>query len=149
MKAPDLFSEAERKQIHAAIHEAEMLTSGEIRVYIDDDCRDDVMDKAAFVFAQLNMHQTALRNGVLIYLAVNDHKFAIIGDAGIHQKVGDTFWNSIKQKMAELLKEGKYSAAIEYGVREAGRELQHFFPRSKDDQNELPNDIVFGKGGGK
>lgn len=146
MKAPDLFSDDDRRLIHAAIHDAEMLTSGEIRVYIDDECRDDVMDKAAFVFAQLNMHQTALRNGVLIYLAVNDHKFAIIGDAGIHQKVGDTFWSAIKQEMADLLKQGKYAAAIEYGVREAGRELMHYFPRGNDDRNELPNDIVFGKG---
>ena len=147
MKALELFSPEDRERIKLAIGKAEMQTSGEIRVYIDDECKEDVMDQAAFVFAELNMHRTELRNGVLIYLAVEDHKFAIIGDAGIHAKVGDQFWNKIKAEMILRFKEGKVTEALEVAILEAGEQLQHFFPRSGDDKNELPDDMVFGKGG--
>lgn len=146
MKAPELFSDEDRVLIKAMIGEAEKMTSGEIRVYIDDDCKEDVMDKAAFVFEELKMHQTDQRNGVLIYLALNDHKFAIIGDAGIHAKVGNDFWSRIKGEMAKLLSESRYRDALVYGIREAGEQLQHYFPYQRDDKNELPDDIVFGKG---
>lgn len=146
MKAPELFSDEDRILIKAMIGEAEKMTSGEIRVYIDDDCKEDVMDKAAFVFAELNMHQTEQRNGVLIYLAVNDRKFAIIGDAGIHSKVGNDFWNRIKAEMGTMLSENRYRDALVYGIREAGEQLQHYFPYQRNDKNELPDDIVFGKG---
>lgn len=146
MKAPELFSEEDRVLIKAMIGEAEKKTSGEIRVYIDDECREDVMDKVAFLFAELGMHKTELRNGVLIYLAVSDHKFAIIGDAGIHAKVGDGFWNNIKAEMLKLLKENRYRDALVYGVKEAGEQLKQYFPRAHDDRNELPDDIIFGKG---
>ncbi len=146
MKAPELFSDEDRILIKAMIGEAEKMTSGEMRVYIDDDCKEDVMDKAAFVFAELNMHQTEQRNGVLIYLAVNDRKFAIIGDAGIHSKVGNDFWNRIKAEMGTMLSENRYRDALVYGIREAGEQLQHYFPYQRNDKNELPDDIVFGKG---
>ena len=146
MKAPELFSDEDRILIKAMIGEAEKMTSGEIRVYIDDDCKEDVMDKAAFVFAELDMHQTEQRNGVLIYLAVNDRKFAIIGDAGIHAKVGNDFWNRIKAEMGKMLSENRYRDALVFGIREAGMQLQQYFPYQRDDKNELPDDIVFGKG---
>jgi uncharacterized membrane protein len=147
MKALELFSPEDRERIKLAIGKAEMQTSGEIRVYIDDECKEDVMDQAAFVFAELNMHRTELRNGVLIYLAVEDHKFAIIGDAGIHAKVGDQFWNKIKAEMILRFKDGKVTEALEVAILEAGEQLKQFFPRSSDDKNELPDDMVFGKGG--
>ena len=147
MKALERFSPEDRERIKQAIGKAEMQTSGEIRVYIDDECKEDVMDQAAFVFAELNMHRTELRNGVLIYLAVEDHKFAIIGDAGIHAKVGDQFWNKIKAEMILRFREGKVTEALEVAILEAGEQLKHFFPRSSDDKNELPDDMVFGKGG--
>ena len=146
MKAPELFSDEDRVLIKAMIGEAEKMTSGEIRVYIDDDCKEDVMDKAAFVFAELDMHQTEQRNGVLIYLAVNDRKFAIIGDAGIHAKVGNDFWNRIKAEMGKMLSANRYRDALVFGIREAGVQLQQYLPYQRDDKNELPDDIVFGKG---
>ena len=103
------------------------------------------MDRAAFVFAEMLMHKTEARNGVLIYLALHDHKFAIIGDVGIHAKVGDDFWNKIKEEMAEHFKAARYTEGLVQGIREAGQALQHYFPRSDNDSNELSNEIVFGK----
>ncbi len=140
-----IFSESERLAIKAAIAEAEKNTSGEIRVFIDDHCHDvATLDKAAFVFEQLDMHKTALRNSVLIYVSVKDHKFAIIGDKGINELVGDMFWETTKDIIMQSFKKGNISAGIINGIEEAGRVLQKHFPFHKDDINELPNDVVFG-----
>ena len=145
MKSVDHFTIEERKRIMQAVHNAEKLTSGEIRVYIEDKCKQDVLDRAAFVFAEMMMHKTEQRNGVLIYLALGDKKFAIIGDAGIHAKVGDDFWTTIKHQMAEYFKEKRFTDGLVYGIMEAGNALQKYFPHSDGDSNELSDDIVFGK----
>ena len=92
LAAPDIFTQAQQDAIKTSIAEAEMMTSGEIRLFIDDHCKSaDPLEKAARVFTELIMEQTDLRNGVLIYLSVDDRKFAIIGDKGIHEKVTDDF----------------------------------------------------------
>jgi uncharacterized membrane protein len=146
VRAPDLFTEEQRNAIQHAVHEAELLTSGEIRVFIDDHCKDaDVLNRAATVFEKLNMHQTALRNGVLLYLSVEDRKFAIIGDIGIHEKVKDDFWNEAKTEMLSHFKNNKVTEGLIAGIIKAGKALGVYFPRAHDDTNELPNDIVFGE----
>ncbi|MBL7922769.1 MAG: TPM domain-containing protein [Bacteroidia bacterium] len=146
MNAPDLFKSADREAIRSAVFAAEQLTSGEIRVYIDDECKTDVLDRAAFVFAELGMQNTELRNGVLIYIAMRDHKFAIIGDAGIHKQVGDPFWSKVREEMGNHFREGKFTEGIRFAVTETGKKLKEFYPRSAADINELPDDMIFGKG---
>lgn len=141
----DLFSTSEKETILKAVESAEMRTSGEIRVHIEKQCKEDVLDHAAFIFSELKMHQTAERNGVLIYLSVDDHKFAIIGDAGINKKVGQNFWDTTKEAMLTLFKAGKISEGISKGVEMAGEQLSTHFPRKTDDLNELSNQISFGK----
>jgi len=147
MKATRFFHVAERQRLRNAVESAEQQTSGEIRVFIDDHCREDVLDRAAYIFTKLGMENTRQRNGVLIYLALDDKKFAIIGDAGIHAKVGDTFWNEVREGMAGLFRQGKIIDGLEYAVMEAGTRLREFFPRSSGDINELPDDLHFGDGG--
>ena len=112
MKAAEYFNAAEKEKIRSAVLAAEKLTSGEIRVYIEDHSKSDLMDRAAFVFAEMQMHKTDQRNGVLIYIAFADHKFAVIGDAGIHALVGQDFWNSVKELMQEHFKEHKFTEGI-------------------------------------
>lgn len=145
-KSHELFGEPELLRIREAIEAAEKRTSGELRVFIEDDCKDDVMDRAAFVFEELDMHETELRNGVLIYVAVSHRKLAIIGDAGIHQKVGDRFWESIRNTMIERFKSGAFQQGIEEGVQAIGEALSTHFPYDQSgDRDELSNDVVFGK----
>ncbi|MBK8845358.1 MAG: TPM domain-containing protein [Bacteroidetes bacterium] len=140
-----IFTEEERNAILAAIAEAEKNTSGEIRVFIDDHChQSSPLDKAAYTFNQLEMYNTKLRNGVLIYLSIQDRKFAIIGDTGIHDKVGDGFWHSTRDIIMEHLRTNKVTEGIIAGVREAGNALSKHFPFEKSDQNELPNNLIFG-----
>jgi uncharacterized membrane protein len=145
MTASDFFTKEQKELILAAIGKAELNTSGEIRLHVETNCKGDVLDRAAQVFAQLEMHKTALRNGVLFYLAVADKKFAILGDAGINAKVPADFWDSIKNQMAEFFKTGKFTEGIEAGILMAGEQLKANFPYQSDDINELSDDISFGK----
>src|SRR5674476_650708 len=96
MSVENFFSKEEKKQITDAIGQAELNTSGEIRLHMEGRCKLDVLDRAAYVFEKLDMHKTAQRNGVLFYLAVYDRKFAILGDGGINKLVPDNFWDEIK-----------------------------------------------------
>lgn len=139
------FTEENKLQITNAIRVAETNTSGEIRVHIENHCKGDVLDRAAYVFEKLEMHKTELRNGVLFYLAVKDHKFAILGDGGINAKVEADFWNSTKDLVIEKLKEGMYAEGLAQGIIKAGEKLKEHFPYQKDDVNELSDEISFGK----
>lgn len=139
------FTEADKLQITNAIRVAELNTSGEIRVHIENKCKGDVLDRAAYIFEKLEMHKTALRNGVLFYLAVEDHKFAILGDAGINQKVPEDFWESTKEVVIAKLKERKFSEGLADGIIKAGEQLKTHFPYQEDDVNELSDEISFGK----
>jgi uncharacterized membrane protein len=142
MKAVDFFSAADKEKISMAVQSAEKLTSGEIRVYIEDTTKDEVMDRAAFIFSEMQMHKTDLRNGVLIYVAFSDHKFAVIGDAGIHAKVGQDFWNSTKELMLQHFKNKQFTEGVIAGIKEAGRVLVQHFPCQDNDSNELSDDVV-------
>src|SRR5258706_15373306 len=99
-----VFNDEEQQRIREAIADAEKCTSGELRVWIEKTCSEDVLDRSAKYFYQLDMHKTKLRNGVLIYVAVVDRKFAIIGDAGINQVVSEDFWDSTKEDMLQHFK---------------------------------------------
>lgn len=145
MSVEIFFSSEEKKRITDAIAEAEKNTSGEIRLHAEGHCKIDVLDRAAYVFKKLGMHETEQRNGVLFYLAVHDRKFAIIGDAGINRVVPADFWNEIKETMLGYFKEGKFTDGLTKGILMAGEQLKANFPFHKDDVNELSNEISFDK----
>lgn len=141
----ELFSSEQQSEIIKTIKEAEQSTSGEIRLYVEDVCKEDVLDRASFLFEKLQMHKTSLRNGVLFYLAIKDHKFAIIGDAGINKVVPPNFWDKIKEEMLTHFKNKAFSNGLKKGIKMAGETLKHNFPYHRTDKNELSDDIVFGK----
>jgi uncharacterized membrane protein len=144
MLAYNFFTDDEKKKIAEAIKVAELNTSGEIRVHVEGQCKADVLDCAAYWFKKLKMHQTERRNGVLFYLAVNDHKFAIIGDAGINSKVPDNFWELIKEHMKSRFVQGQFADGLTEGILMAGEQLKAHFPYQDNDTNELTDDISFG-----
>ncbi|MCB8964617.1 MAG: TPM domain-containing protein [Bacteroidales bacterium] len=144
MKPKDYFTPDQQQKIVDAIEEAEINTSGEIRVHIDLTCKGDVLDQAAKTFAMLKMHKTKLRNGVLIYLSVQDHKFAILGDAGINSQVPENFWETTKQAMLNQFKENNMTEGLVTGITMAGEQLKKYFPYQDNDINELENNISFG-----
>ncbi|OKS88278.1 TPM domain-containing protein [Mucilaginibacter polytrichastri] len=138
-----LFNDEEQQQIRKAIEAAEKNTSGEIRVCVEKTCSDEVLDRAAKYFYQLDMEKTRLRNGVLIYLATVDRKFAVIGDSGINSVVTPEFWDETKHAMLNEFKQGNMVEGIVVGLNLAGLQLQKYFPHQLDDKNELPDDIAF------
>lgn len=143
--AEKLFSEADREAIIAGIKAAELRTSGEIQVHIENHCKGDVLDRAAEVFETLKMYQTKDRNGVLFYLAVKDHRFAVLGDAGINAVVPKDFWEITKDAMEEKFRQGAFSEGLTIGIGMAGEQLRAKFPYDSDtDINELPDEISFG-----
>jgi len=139
----NFFSADEQARIVAAIKEAEKATSGEIRLHLTNHCKGDVLDCAAFIFEKLKMHETELRNGVLFYLAVKDHKFAILGDAGINAAVPDNFWDEVKETVLSEFKKEHFAEGLIKGIQMAGEKLKEYFPYQSDDVNELPDDISF------
>lgn len=143
MKPSEFFSEVQKKNITDAVKEAELNTSGEIRVHIETDCKDDVLDRAAYIFEKLEIHKTELRNGVLFYLSINDRKFAILGDAGINAVTPDNFWEEIKETVLSHFKKGEFDTGLSTGIKMAGEALKKHFPYQKQDVNELSDEISF------
>lgn len=140
-----LFSESEQKRVVEAINAAEMATSGEIRVHIEQFCSEsDVLERAKQVFAQLGMHRTELKNGVLFYLATKDRKFAVLGDQGINERVPEDFWNNVRDLMRTHFIKEAFAEGLSKGIEQAGQQLKTYFPRQDNDQNELSDDISFG-----
>lgn len=139
-----LINETQQKAIQAAIAEAELNTSGEIRVHIDAKCAGNPMEKAILVFEKLKMHETAQRNGVLFYVAMNDKKLAILGDKGINAVVPENFWDAIRDSMIKAFKKGEFSEGLIEGIVTAGQQLKSAFPLLQNDENELSNEVTFG-----
>lgn len=144
MKAKDFLSRQQQERLVSAIKEAEKNTSGEIRIHIDDTCSGDPIERAGQVFRFLHMDRTALRNGVLIYVACGSKVFAIIGDKGINEAVPEGFWNEVKEKMAGHFRKGEFAEGLEEAVLAVGSKLKSYFPYREDDINEQPDDISFG-----
>lgn len=143
-RVEDFLTAEEEQEIVQAILEAEKNTSGEIRVHIEAHTRLDIMERAKEVFHLLKMDNTKDGNGVLIYVAVNDRKFAIYGDRGIDKVVPPDFWNSTKDAIQAQFKQGHFKQGIIDGILKAGQELRTHFPWQEDDENELSNEISKG-----
>ena len=143
--AKNFVSQEQKERIRLAIMDAELNTSGEIRVHIEEVCDEDVMDRAAYVFGKLAMHKTKERNGVLFYLAFKNRKFAIVGDAGINAVVEPEFWNEAKRHMLVHFREDKFTEGLIAAIEQVSKQLKQHFPRQRNDVNELSDDISFGK----
>ena len=143
-KKKHFFTDEEKKLLVQEITDAEAMTSGEIRVHIEPNCKIDVLKRATEVFRKLKMDKTKHANGVLIYIAHDDKKLAILGDKGINTVVPANYWEDIKEVMREHFKKGEYYGGTAFAIRETGSHLKQYFPHQRDQQNELPNEISEG-----
>lgn len=143
ISAKNFFSASEQLAIMEAIKQAELNSSGEIRVHIENNMVGELMDRAAFLFKQLKMHQTNHRNGVLFYFAIKAKKFAVIGDAGINSIVEPDFWQCIKDEMANDFKNNRFSDGLIAGILKTGEQLKKYFPHEENDKNEISDDLSF------
>jgi len=136
-------SDADEQKILQAIARAEKNTSGEIRVHLHKGAKGDVMQNAVRTFEKLGMHKTALRNGILFYIDIDRKEFAVIGDKGIHEKVGKDFWEKLAAILKEHFRNGDYAGGIIRAIDETGMQLKKYFPYHADDINELPDEISY------
>ena len=128
-----------------AIQEAEKKTSGEVRVHIEKKCpKKDPIKRAINLFQKLRMHKTDLRNGVIVYVATEDHLLAIWGDEGIHVKVGQEFWENTLITLQKDFKTNQIKNGLTRALLDIGEKLQQHFPYQKDDKNELDDFISYG-----
>ena len=141
----DFFSKEQKEDIRIAILNAELDTSGEIRVHIEDSHTGEVLDRAAYLFKKLGMHKTEKRNGVLFYLAVRNRKFAVLGDAGINTVVPENFWDDVKSVLLNNFREGQFTEGLIEGITMVGTKLKEHFPYQRGDVNELSDEISFGE----
>ncbi|MFD2725375.1 TPM domain-containing protein [Hyunsoonleella rubra] len=144
-KIEDFLTAEEEQDIIEAIRQAELNTSGEIRVHIEKTSKEmDASNRALELFHILKMDNTKLQNAVLIYVAVEDKTFVIYGDKGINDVVETDFWNSTKDVMQSHFKKGSFKHGLVEGILKSGEQLQNYFPYEDGDTNELTNEISKG-----
>jgi uncharacterized membrane protein len=140
----EFLSEDDLASIARAVAQAEAGTSAEVRVHLDHACKDEPLRRAIKVFERLGMHRTAARNGVLIYISVTDHKLAVIGDAGIHERVGAAYWQELADAVRERMRQQRPRDGLVHAIVEVGGALGRHFPRQPDDRNELSDEVSLG-----
>ena len=141
MQQSDFLKALDQPRIVDAIASAEKQTSGEIRVHVQPRARGEIRNIAERTFERLGMTNTALRNGVLLFIASEDSRFVILGDRGIDEKVPSGFWDAIAAALTNRFRAGEFTDGIVEAIRSAGEQLRTYFPRADDDVDELANDI--------
>jgi len=145
-KSPKLFfSKDELKKISESIAAVEEKTSAEIRVRLEKKCEDDPLDRARIIMNELGMTKTKERNAVLIYIALEDHRFAIFGDEGIHKVMGDEGWKALSNQLAEYFRKGQFCEGLSQVIYKIGEMLAKPFPPAAENVNELTNEPSFGE----
>jgi uncharacterized membrane protein len=143
-----VFSDEDLEAMQAAIARTEAQTSAEIRLHLEPRVpranSGDALIRARQVFAHLGMHRTARRNGVLIYLALADRRLAVVGDDGIHARVGADYWAALRDHMIARLRQGNPREAVLAAIAEAGQALRQHFPREPGDKDELSDEVSLG-----
>jgi uncharacterized membrane protein len=142
MRHRKFLSQLAHERLHAAIHDAEQGTSGEIRVMVSHKRAPDPVAAAQQAFLRLGMQQTQLRNAVLIFVAPRSHTFAVIGDEAVHARCGDDFWRELAGTITGYFKRGDFTGGLVHGISRAGQLLAEHFPRKPGDGNELPDEVV-------
>lgn len=143
MNSKNFFTKEEQETIVNAIKTAELNTSGEIRVHIENYCFGNSTIKAGKVFKKLGMDNTKDRNGILIYIAAVSRKIAIVGDKGIHEKLGSEYWDKIVNGILESFRNNTKGEGLAKGIVDCGEQLKKHFPYQSDDKNELNDSISF------
>jgi uncharacterized membrane protein len=143
LTAKTFFTTDDEKLLVKAITGAEQKTSGEIRIHIENYCFGDALKAARRVFNRLAMQKTRERNGVLIYIAAVSRKIAVIGDSGIHEKLGNDYWNDMVSHLILKFRNNQKADALSESILALGEQLGKHFPRREDDKNELKNTISY------
>jgi uncharacterized membrane protein len=135
-------SPADERRVTEEIRRFEARSSGEIVVHLCGRSRTGaIMRDAAETFSRLGLARTQERNAVLFFIAVRDHRFAVLGDRGIDEAVPPGFWDEVVGGVQRHFGEGRFADGLVAGIDLAGEALARYFPPRPDDRNELPDAI--------
>ena len=146
MALADFIPSEGQRRIAAAITAAERHTTGEICVHVTPRCRGNVMKRAVKTFNRLHLYTTKRRNAVLIFIAYEDRKLAILGDTAINEAVPEGFWDGEVEELTNYLKAGRPVDGLCAIIARMGERLSEYFPGERDDENELSNEVTFDDG---
>lgn len=145
MRTKEFLSKLEHDRVVQAIRDAELKTSGEIRVFIQrGEIKGDALVAAQKRFQRLGLHKNAHHNDVLIWVAPRAHKFAVVGDEAIHQKCGEELWQRLVEKMREHFRNEKFTDALVDAIHDIGAELAAHFPRTSTSTGSQPDEVIEG-----
>ena len=146
MALADFIPSEGQRRIADAITAAERHTTGEICVHVTPRCRGNVMKRAVKTFNRLHLYTTKRRNAVLIFIAYEDRKLAILGDTAIHEAVPEGFWDGEVEELTNYLKAGRPVDGLCAIIARMGERLSEYFPGERDDENELSNEVTLDNG---
>jgi len=144
MTRKQLFRIVDREKVKEAIQKAELRTSGEICVSVASFFWGSVEKAADKAFARLGVARTKEHNGVLFFIVPSRRKFVVLGDRGIHEHVGQEFWNRISEVVSVKFRDGDFTGGLIKGIEEIGEQLAAHFPYDPaTDKDELSDDVDF------
>src|SRR6266446_6722233 len=119
MRTKEFLRKLEHHRIVSAIQDAELKSSGQIRVHIQrGKLEGDALPAAQKKFHALKMHNASERNAVLIFVAPRAHKFAVVGDQAIHQKCGEELWQRLVDQMRAHFRSENFTDALVEAIQE-------------------------------
>jgi uncharacterized membrane protein len=133
-------------RVRRAITEVERRTSGQIRVSVSPFFWGNAQRAAERAFTRLGMQCTKNRNAVLFFIVPSRRSFVVLGDVGIHERLGNEGWDRIVAQMTPYFRTRDYTNGVLAGIDVAATELAKYFPpdeSAKDD--ELPDFVDVAK----
>ena len=117
-------------KIAEAILDAEARSTGVIVVELSPRARGGVRKAAERSFERLRLHRSPHRNNILLFVVPSRREFAIVGDAGIHSKVGQEFWDRLAAVVGQDIRNADLTTGLVRGIEEIGQQLAAHFPRA-------------------
>ena len=134
MKVKHFLSALEHDRVHQAIRAAEEGASGDIVLFISQRHMEDPLAAANHEFRKLRLETAEDKNSLLIFLAPKSQKFAVVGGAALHEKVGQAWWDELIALLTRHFKESRYTDGLVATIEQAGRALKTHFPASAADR---------------
>ena len=125
------FTKTDHDRITTTLHEMQAITSAPIHIHFCHHCSKSVMRSAIKFFKHSGLNRTAERNAVLIFIARASERFAILGDAGTHTKLPESFWDDCQEQLTEKFKQALFVEGIEESIKKIAHALSEYFPAEK------------------
>jgi len=101
-----------------------------------------VRRRAVTVFKAAAERRTAGRTGILIYLSMAERRAEIVADEAILKVTDDHTWGEAMTALIGEVREGRPADGIVAAIERVGQVLAEHFPRSADDTNEIPDELI-------